>query len=188
MMSSMTFSLSIRDMMLARSTDRDRSVPLMDEEEFRLFYERTVRPLWAYLTRLTGDRMRAEDFLQEAYYRFYRAAGQYESESHRRNSLYQIATNVFRDSARRHARHPEVPVDDTLPARGDAHNEVAVRTDVQRAMSRLQPEQREILWLAYAQGSSHDEIAAILGIRSISVRTILLRARRKLAAILGEAR
>ena len=43
-------------------------VPLqVDEEAFRAFYDRTARGLWAYLSRITGDRQLAEDLLQEAY-------------------------------------------------------------------------------------------------------------------------
>ena len=38
-----------------------------------------------------------------------------------------------------------------------------------QAMNQLEPVQRELLWLAYAQGSSHEEIAGILGLRTISV-------------------
>jgi RNA polymerase sigma-70 factor (ECF subfamily) len=59
-----------------------------------------------------------------------------------------------------------------------------MRTDVARAIQQLEPMQRELLWLAYAQGVSHDEIAEILGLRSISIRTLLFRARKKLAALL----
>jgi len=40
------------------------------------------------------------------------------------------------------------------------------------------------LWLAYAEGSSHEEIAASLGLRAGSVRTLLFRARQRLAALL----
>ena len=72
----------------------------MSEEDFRAFYERTARPLWSYLSRISGNRQQADDLLQEAYYRFYRAGRQYENESHRRNSLFQIATNLVRDGAR----------------------------------------------------------------------------------------
>lgn len=189
MMPEMTFPLAIRDMILAaQSRDRETALPLMGEEEFRLFYERTSRPLWAYLSRITGDRHKVDDFLQEAYYRFYRAAAQHENEAHRRNSLFQIATNLVRDAARRSARHPEVPVDAQMASTNTQTREdaVAARTDVTRALGRLRPQQREILWLAYAQGSSHQEIAAILGIRAMSVRTLLLRARRKMAEFLTE--
>ena len=48
--------------------------------------------------------------------------------------------------------------------------------------------QREMIWLAYALGSSHQEIAEALGLRTGSVKPLLFRARRKLAALLGRAK
>ena len=62
------------------------------------------------------------------------------------------------------------------------------RTDLARAMARLKPREREMLWLAYAQGSSHEEIAASLGLRKSSIKILLFRARRRLAAALGGTR
>jgi RNA polymerase sigma-70 factor (ECF subfamily) len=163
MIEGMSFPLVICDMGLTGSREEDRARTLMSEDEFCAFYERTARPLWAYLSRITGDAARAEDYLQEAYYRFYRAGAKHESESHRRNSLFQIATNVVRDHARRSRLYEEVPLAEDWSS---------------------DPAQRQLLWLAYAQGSSHEEIAAILGLRAISVRTLLFRARQRLATLL----
>jgi RNA polymerase sigma-70 factor (ECF subfamily) len=59
------------------------------------------------------------------------------------------------------------------------------RLDVTRAMDSLQPRERAMLWLAYAQGSSHDEIAKMVGVRPSSMKALLSRARRKLADALG---
>jgi RNA polymerase sigma-70 factor (ECF subfamily) len=42
-----------------------------------------------------------------------------------------------------------------------------------------------MIWLAYAHGSSHEEIARVMGVRTGSVKTLLLRARRKFATLLG---
>src|SRR6266496_1271118 len=78
----------------------------MDEDTFRAFYDRTARPLWAYLSRITGDRSLAEDLLQDTYYRFLRASATYENETHRRNSLFRIATNLARDAHRRQLVRP----------------------------------------------------------------------------------
>src|SRR5512135_3259409 len=74
---------------------------VMDEDAFRAFYDRTARGIWAYLARITGDRQLADDLLQETFYRFLRAAATHQSEEHRRNSLYRIATNLARDARRR---------------------------------------------------------------------------------------
>jgi RNA polymerase sigma-70 factor (ECF subfamily) len=46
-----------------------------------------------------------------------------------------------------------------------------------------------MLWLAYAQGLTHVDIAGALGVKAASVRLLLFRARQKLAALLrGSAR
>ena len=184
MIDEMSFPLMVRDMPIPEGRERQSALSVMDEEEFRAFYERTARSLWAYLSRTCGDPAKTDDFLQEAYYRFYRAGKQYESESHRRNSLFQIATNVLRDAGRRSRRHGEVPLAEERSPAPSPERQVAMRTDVGRAIQQLEPLQRELLWLAYAQGVSHDEIAEILGLRSISIRTLLFRAKKKLAALL----
>ena len=191
MIDSMNFPLAMQDMTMGRSADVDGALSVMGEEEFRAFYERTARPLWSYLSRITGDRQLADDLLQEAYYRFYRAGRRHESEAHRRNSLFQIATNLVRDAARRATRYPTVALEDDEDSYAvrvsDApvpEHQATVRTDLGRAMEQLEPVQREMLWLAYAQGASHEEIADILGLKAVSIRTLLLRARRKLAGLL----
>jgi RNA polymerase sigma-70 factor (ECF subfamily) len=161
---------------------------VMDEDAFRLFYDRTARPVWAYLARITGDARTADDLLQEAYYRFLRARVTHESDAHRRNYLFRIATNLAHDLHRR-------PRTDALPLDGDfdpadpasdrdAAARVADRVDVLRAMKQLKPRDRSMLWLAYAQGSTHQEIAAILGLKTGSIKLMLYRARKRLAALL----
>src|SRR6185436_1118341 len=162
----------------------------MDEDTFRAFYDRTARPVWAYLARITGDRSLADDLLQESYYRFLRAERAFASESHRRNYLFRIATNLAHDRHRRGRGVISVPVPDenapgALADGRDLAAETAQRTDLARAMATLKPREREMLWLAYAQGSSHEEIADSLGLRKSSIKILLFRARRRLAAAMG---
>jgi RNA polymerase sigma-70 factor (ECF subfamily) len=161
----------------------------MDEDTFRSFYDRTARSVWAYLSRATGDRRLADDLLQEAYYRFLRAGGSYDSDSHRRRYLFRIAVNLVHDHHRRlrldrlstadERRHPPTE------SRADATERAAERIDLNRALARLKPRERDLLWLAYAQGSSHEEIAASLGLKRGSIKAMLFRARRRLASLLG---
>jgi RNA polymerase sigma-70 factor (ECF subfamily) len=164
---------------------------VMDEDTFRAFYERTARGVWAYLARLTGDRQMADDLLQETFYRFLRAGATHDSEAHRRNSLYRIATNLARDARRRTLTHP------FHGAAGQDVEDIAVcdhgaeferRADFTRAMSHLNPRERAMLWLAYAEGASHREIADVMGLRPASMKLLLFRARRRLASLLGVAK
>ena len=162
----------------------------MDEDTFRAFYERTARPVWVYLSRMTGSAQAADDLLQETYYRFLRIERAFESESHRRNYLFRIATNLVRDGQRRR-RVDLVPVPEedergALRASGDVAENAARRTDLARAMARLKPRERDLLWLAYAHGSSHEEIADSLGLKRASIKLLLFRARKRLAGFLRD--
>src|SRR3954451_5695709 len=156
----------------------------MDEDAFRGFYDRTSRALWGYLSRTSGDRQVADDLLQECYYRLLKSTVAFESENHRRNYLYRIATNLVRDSKRGarplFADGVDVGEIEAPPQPADAEQ----RADVRRAMGRLKPRERQLLWLAYAQGSSHREIADVLGLKTASIKLLLFRARRKMAALL----
>jgi RNA polymerase sigma-70 factor (ECF subfamily) len=149
---------------------------------------------------VTGDRQQADDLLQEAFYRFLRAAStgpadqdRFDSEAHRRNSLYKIATNLATDARRRSFTRPAAVVtgddverlSDARKMGGDHGSDVARRTDVDRAMAQLRPRDRAMLWMAYAEGASHDEIAGAIGVRPSSMKLLLFRARRRMAELLG---
>jgi len=161
----------------------------MNEEAFRLFYDQTARQVWLYLARMTGDRRLADDLLQESYYRFLRASASLSSDEHRRHYLFRIATNLVHDHRRRGPRRTTAigeREEAMLPAGGDSvADRVARHIDLERAMEQLKPRERSLLWLAYAQGWSHEEIAAVHGLKAASLKALLHRARRRLRALLG---
>jgi RNA polymerase sigma-70 factor, ECF subfamily len=174
---------------LAQAPDTTRDAALqMDEDTFRAFYTRTSGALWAYLARATGDPAAADDLLQESYYRLLRTTIAFESDDHRKNYLFRIATNLIRDRFRRpridNAQLPEHSEGD-IPASGDLAQQTQQREDLARAMAQLNDRERQLVWLAYGQGSTHEEIAAALGLKTGSIKPLLFRARRKLAGILA---
>lgn len=159
----------------------------MDEETFRLFYERTARALWLYLARTTASDQAADDLLQEVYFRFLRARVSFESDDHRRNYLFRIATNLVRDGRRR--SRPDVSLDESTAASSAvldaaAPDRVTRRLDLLRSLRKLTPRERSLLWLAYAEGLSHAEIASVLGLQTGSLKTLLFRARQRLMQLL----
>jgi len=175
---------------VAESNEMLRPAELtMDDEAFAGFYQRTARPLWAYLARVSGNAALADDLLQESYLRFLGAAYPWaDGELACRRYLFRIGSNLLRD----HWRQPRsTSIEDmpegALPLRQDDASE---RIDSARilapAFARMRPRERQLLWLAYAEGSTHREIAEIMGLGAASVRIMLFRARHKLARFLRQ--
>jgi RNA polymerase sigma-70 factor (ECF subfamily) len=162
----------------------------MTEEAFRAFYNQTSRSVWMYLARMTGDSRMADDLLQETYYRFLRSTATFANDDHRRHYLFRIATNLARDQHRRPQLRGTASEAQPDEQRTSDHGaRVVDNIDLARAMEQLRPRDRTLLWLAYAQGFSHEEIAQTLGVKAASLKALLFRARRRLASLMrGAAR
>lgn len=155
----------------------------MDEERFGELYERHAAPLAAYLARISGSREAATDLLQETFCRFYAADLPAMADGECKSYLYRIATNLVHDRWRRRRQPAPAALDETPAAEVD----VDAVIDLRRALDAVSQREREILWLAYVDGATHQEIAARTGLRSMSIRVLLLRARRKLLRLLQES-
>jgi RNA polymerase sigma-70 factor, ECF subfamily len=160
--------------------------PGMTSEEFAAFYERSARPLWAYLARVSGDAALADDLLQESFLRFLGADHPNDGEVSARRYLFRIATNLMRD----HWRRPRAASIEDIPEEifqtRDHAGASESRMMLGPALGNMRPRERQLLWLAYAEGYSHREIASITGLASASIRLLLFRARRKIARLLRE--
>jgi RNA polymerase sigma-70 factor, ECF subfamily len=160
----------------------------MDNDAFAGFYSRSARPLWAYLARVSADPALADDLMQESYVRFLCAAHPAlvaaEGEVAARRYLFRIATNLLRD----HWRRPRSTSIEELPEEFFAASANSAQADSQAllgpALAQMRPLDRQLLWLAHAEGYSHREIAEVTGLASASIRLLLFRARRKIARLL----
>jgi RNA polymerase sigma-70 factor (ECF subfamily) len=158
---------------------------VIDESGFDRLYRQTAAPLRAYVVRVIGSAARADDIVQEAYLRLLRTPPPADDMGQLRAYLFRIASNLIHDhwrqerrerkSADLHSREPDTVSPD-----------LSLRLDMTRVFEQLRPQQRQLMWLAYVEGADHREIAAALGLRERSVRVLLHRARRKLAALLPQ--
>jgi RNA polymerase sigma-70 factor (ECF subfamily) len=157
----------------------EREATAMDEQEFRALHDATARPILAYLLGVTGRRDVAEDVLQETYCRFLVRQPRQMDANETRRYLFRIATNLLRDRWRRRDDEPwQETAEDGFVV------DVDTQMDVRAAMRALKPRERELLWLAYVEGMNHAEVAAATGLRVMSVRMLLFRARRRAAGLL----
>jgi RNA polymerase sigma-70 factor (ECF subfamily) len=159
------------------------AAPPMDSDAFAGFYERSARSLWAYLVRVSGDPALADDLMQESYVRLLCASLPDHGEVAARRYLFRIATNLLRDNWRRPrpASLEEIPEEFfAAPASGESDAQAILGP----ALALMRPRDRQLLWLAYAEGYSHREIAEVTGLAGAGIRLLLFRARRKIAVLL----
>jgi RNA polymerase sigma-70 factor (ECF subfamily) len=147
-------------------------------------YERTAPRLRAYLRRVAGDAALADDILQEAFIRLLRSGRPGASEGETAAFLYRVATHLVYDHWRRGKRERKALGALEPPA---AIEPPALGSDLGRIFARLPPRDRALLWLAHVEGWTHAEVGAALGLKAISVRVMLFRARAELGRRLRRA-
>jgi len=161
----------------------------INEEVFANFYRNTVRPFWTYLARVSGSDTLADDLVQESYLRFLCAKAPWQAgEAACRRYLFRIGTNLVRDHWRRRAiaSLEDVP-EQKLPAVSPHKLEhLDSEALLNAGLTRLRPTERQLLWLAHAEGLSYREISEITGFSIARIRLMLFRSRHKLARALRQ--
>jgi RNA polymerase sigma factor (sigma-70 family) len=159
-----------------------------DPRGFDQAYATYAGPLLGFLLRLTGRRDLAEDVLQHVFLRLAERGPELRVDSDLRAWLFAVARNATVSQLR---RTPELADDAALEALADPPPDVEARLllgDVERALSLLRLEDREVLLLVGVEGLERDAVARLLGLRPDALRQRLARARSRLLAELERAR
>lgn len=138
--------------------------------------------------RIVGDRHEAEDVVQEAYLRIFRALPRFREEARFETWMHRIVVNAALNHLRARGRFGEVveerALDGSAPDR--PAERAADRDALERALAMLPPGQRTALLLKDVYDLSCREIGQELGIREGAVKVRLHRARKRLKALLEE--
>ena len=166
--------------------DNDAFEPLVLENQQRVY---TVA------LRITGNEADAWDAAQEAFLRAYRSLKDFRGESRFSTWLYKLAGSAAIDLLRRRRDAqlvslydeeesiPEIPDERFSPETELEKKEL--RENVQRALSLLPADYRQILTLRELGGLSYEELGETLGLEAGTVKSRLARARQKLCALLS---
>jgi RNA polymerase sigma-70 factor (ECF subfamily) len=184
----------IRLMLRVREDDGKAFQELVDKFQHRMI---------GVLTHLVGNPDEAEDLAQEVFMRVYRARGEYHPQAKFSTWLFTIANNVALNALRRKRRKPAYQLEPTLSQSGSVNTRpeetlaVAPLTEpdrrmrheeltnvVQLALSQLNERQRLAVVLNKFEDMSYEEIAAVIGVSTKAVKSLLSRARTQLRDIL----
>ena len=157
-----------------------------DRDAFTDLVERHKDAVVNYLTRLAGDRDRAEDLAQETFLRLFRTAADYDERGYLRAYLYRIATNLVRSEERRQRRfHLLLPFlrggrEHTEPAGPSGVLRRELHRQVSKALADLPLRYRVPLVLHEIEGWAYSDIARELGCREGTVKSRIHRGRQHL--------
>jgi RNA polymerase sigma-70 factor (ECF subfamily) len=159
-------------------------------EAFAALYRRYRAPLFAFCSRLTGNREHAEDAVHESFLALSRSADSIRSPGAFRTWLFRVARNESLMILRQNKRTVPLPEEEIgspweqetpltlLEARDGAAR-------IEYALLRLKPEYREVLLLREFEDLSYAEIAEITGSTGSAVKARIFKARKALAERLG---
>lgn len=177
----MTSAEPTDEALAARARDGDRRA-------FEVLVNRLKAPLYGFIRRYVGNRDDAYDVLQDTFVSAWASLRRYDPARPFPAWLRTIALNKCRDFGQRRTvrqlMHELFAQEPHRPATDSADEERHARLD--QAISALPAKYKEPLLLTALEGLSHQEAAELLQITPKGVEMRLYRARRLLAARLGE--
>jgi RNA polymerase sigma-70 factor, ECF subfamily len=182
----------IRLMLGVRADDADAFAELVDRYQHRIV---------GVMHHLLGSAEEAEDLAQEVFFRIYRSRKKYHPSAKFSTWLFTIANNLALNVLRSRQRKPTVPLEvqesgplgarpeeqlavdaQFTPARGLRQKELT--TVIRRALEQLNERQRVAVVLNKFEEMNYAEIAAVMGLSTKAVKSLLSRARGKLREVL----
>ena len=161
-----------------------------DTTAFAALVERHARVCIRYATRMLGNEQDAEDAAQEAFIRAYGALARFDGSVAFRTWLMTILINRCRSAldSRRRIEDRATLLTDTIPSVSAGDSDMALRDTLNRALTRLDPQQREAFLLKHVEQLNYDEIAAMTGTGVSALKMRVQRARERLQALLKDER
>jgi RNA polymerase sigma-70 factor, ECF subfamily len=160
-----------------------------DEALVTALYSEHAAALWSFVVPLVGgDRVRAQDVVQETMLRAWRHPEVLDGvRGPVRPWLFTVARHIVVDEWRRHRTDRDVPLEAGLETAEDDRTDAVLDTwVVGDALSRLSPAHRAVLEQCYFQGRTTAEAARVLGVPEGTVKSRAHYALRALRLALQE--
>ena len=151
-----------------------------DLAAFEELVRRNQGGAWALAWRFLGDAAEAQDIVQEAFLRIYKAAPRYRPTAAFRTYLYRVVARLCLDwKAKKRPEYVETLFSTPDGSRDPEAGVVVAQLSgaVQKCLADLPPNQRIAITLRHYEGMTYDEIAEVLDLSSKAVDSLLQRAR-----------
>ena len=165
-----------------------------DVDAFGELYREHAGRVFALCVRMSGERVQAEELLQDVFVRAWERIGSFRGDAAFGSWLHRLAVNVVLTAARTNRRRESrvALVEDLVAVeahgpewRSTNHVDPGTAIDLERAIAGLPAGARSAFVLHDIEGYSHGEIAQLTGLAEGTIRAQLHRARKLLTEMLG---
>lgn len=138
-----------------------------------------------YLSGITGNILTAEDVMEDTFFKLVTKKPRFSGRSSFKTWLYAIGRNAAVDSLRKQSRFSDKPVEEYT----DLADELSIERDylkqeqkitLHRALQKLTPDYRQVLYLVFFENFSNEETAKIMRKTKRQVENLLYRAKQSL--------
>lgn len=173
-----------------------------DRESFDRLFIKYIKYIYNYIYRLIGDRAVAEELAQETFVKAYINIWRFKPNARFISWLYKIAGNLAKNELRSRGYRAEVSLDKSIP--GNDENialkdilsadikpadliieNAELKERIERALSSLSVNEREVIILCVIQKMSYAEAAQTLACSKQAVADRLSRARKSFIRLMG---
>ena len=167
--------------MLGRLLKRARR---LEASAWSEIYDQFYPRVYAMLLTRVHDSMLAEDLAADVFVNAMRAIHTYEDRGIGLAAwLFRIAQNRLTD----HYRRTRIPMDElTEMASADEAQMLPIDLDVQQALERLNPEQRQIIHLRFIEGLTSQQVGQVMGKTEAAIKIAQHRALKRLKQMLNK--
>jgi RNA polymerase sigma-70 factor, ECF subfamily len=160
-----------------------------DPSAQRALYEAHVDRVYRLAYRLSGREELAREYTQDAFVRAFQRLDDFRGDSAFGTWMHAITTSVTLNGLKQQKRwrDREAPLEEalTVPKSGGAGEDFMLRERLAEAVAKLPEGCRTVFMMHDAEGYTHEEIAAALGVSAGTTKTQLSRARAKLRVALA---
>jgi RNA polymerase sigma factor (sigma-70 family) len=147
--------------------------------ELEVLFDRYHLKLYNFFLKLTFDKIISQDLTQNVFYRIIKYKYTYKEESSFKSWIYQLARNVHIDNLKQNKKYSGTLIsvenyNENIPNQNVSFNEEDF-DNLDKALVKLKPEQREIIVLSRFQGLKYEDISQI---RNTSVTNIKVQVHR----------
>lgn len=141
-----------------------------------------------YLNGFVGNIHLAEELTEDTFFKLVTKKLKFSGKSSFKTWLYAIAANEARDALRRNNKHRHTPIENMENSLYEQESleksyiKEQNKRSLHKALKRLNPEYRQVLWLVYFEDFSNDEAASVMKKSRRQIENLIYRAKRALKA------